>query len=449
MREQTSAWWMRWGMAAPLVVVMLGLVYVTAAHYHIQRVNTDIVKADQGAYIAYARQMSKTRYAHVGGRNQMPALPFLVSLIDRPGASVDELFVRGKYLNVALSLVVLVGIGWLFRRTLPRFESLVLILVVAFTVYVYRAGYVQAELLFYGLFFFAFLLSLSLLANPNPGRAIACGVVLGVAYLTKASVLPLLAAFVFWAIPGALLRRPSRPSRLLGLATPAIVVVFFLATVFPYIQTSHERFDRWFYNVNTSVYIWADSWDEVKRVMSGTGDREHWPDLSEDQLPSPTLYFSRHGLADLAARIGQGLWTSEIRHLVEKPFGYGKYLIFYALVALAVVVRARERVVALCVDDGRWVQTAFALSVIGGYMVAYAFYSPIVRGPRLVLALYIPTMFSIFWLLTRKGLESLALWKGERFQLGLAHVHAATLIVLATDIVFRLPRVIVSYFAGA
>ncbi|MCP5041855.1 MAG: hypothetical protein GY944_12570, partial [bacterium] len=447
--EETLACSTRWRKAAPLLAFVLVRVYATGAHFHIQRVNTEIVKADQGAYVAYARQMSLTHYAHVGGRNQMPVLPFLASLVDRPEDSVEELFIRAKYMNVGLSLVVLACVWWLLRHTLPSYESTALIAIVAFTVYVYRAGYVQAELLFYGLFFLSFVLALSLLRRPGWGRAAACGVVLGIAYLTKAAVLPLLAAFVFWSIVGVVARSSKQRPRLLPLAATTLVVVIFLATVFPYIQNSHERFGYWFYNVNTSIYMWADSWDEVKRVMRGTGDREHWPDLPADEIPSPSRYFSEHSVGDIAARLVSGLWTSEIRHLVYKPFGYGKYLIFYFLVALALTIRSWRAVVEVCFANGRWVETAFALSVIVGYVVAYAFYSPIVRGPRLVLALYLPTLFSIFWLLTRDGIAGLSVWEGRRFQLGLPHVHAAALVVLATDIVFRFPHVIVTAFAGA
>ena len=179
---------------AVVVVLLLAAVYVTATHFHIERVNTEILKADQGSYVYYARQMNETRYAYVGGRNQMPVMPFLVSLVDLYGTTTETLFERGKRLNVGISLCVLVGIAWLVRRSVPAFETAVMTAIVAFSLYVYRAGYVQAELLFYGLFFLAFLLALWWMNEPRPLRAVACGIVLGIAYLTKASVLPLLFA---------------------------------------------------------------------------------------------------------------------------------------------------------------------------------------------------------------------------------------------------------------
>ena len=434
------------------ILLVLAGVYTTAASYHLHQVNTEILKADQRAYLAYARQMNVSQYGVVGGRNQMPVYPFLISLIDPGEVELDELFVRAKTMNVALSMLVLVGVYLLARRSIPGFEAFALTTIVAFTVFLYRSGYAQAELLYYGLFFLSFLLALSLLGEPRPGVAVMAGIVLGVSYLTKASVLPLLAAYVFWAlVASAVSARSGEPSRtsLRAVATTLVVVLVFFATVFPYIQTSKQQFGRWFYNVNTSIYMWADSWDEVKEVMRGSGDREHWPDVPEELLPSPRRYFAEHSVGDIAARIAQGMWTSELRHLIEKPFGYGKYLIFYCVVALAVVVRAREKVVETCIANGRWVKTAFVMTVIAGYVVAYAFYSPIVRGPRLVLALYLPAMFSIFWLLTRKPIATISLWASETRELRLAHVHIAALAMLAIDLVFRMPTVIATAFAGA
>ena len=65
-------------------------------------------------------------------------------------------------------------------------------------------------------------------------------------------------------------QRATSRARFRMLAVTALVGVVFLATVSPYLHTSKERFGRWFYNVNTSIYMWADSWDEVKQIMSGT-----------------------------------------------------------------------------------------------------------------------------------------------------------------------------------
>lgn len=438
--------------ALPLLLVVCALIYGTGAGFHSQRVNTQIEKADQGAYIAYARQMSLTRYEVVGGRNQMPVFPFLISLIDRHGVTTDELFERAKAMNIVLSMLVLVGVYLLLRATIPRFESYVMTLIVGFTVYVYRAGYAQAELLFYGLFFLCFLLALRLIREPSWRTAGMLGLVLGVSYLTKAAVLPLLAATLFWgtvAVVAKMREGEVAAQSVRRVAVNVVVVIVFLVTIYPYISTSKERFGHWFYNVNTTFYMWADTWDEVKQTMSGAGDREHWPDLPEHLIPSPTRYFSQHSAGDVAARLANGFWTSELRHLIYMPFGYGKYLIFYALVAVAVAIRAREKVVAKILSDGRWLQAGFALTVIAGYLVAYAFYSPIVRGPRLALVLYIPAMFSIFWLLTRPGIAKMTLFRFGGRDVGLLHVHGLSLAVLATDLAFRLPSVIVTSFAGA
>lgn len=247
-----------------LLVLVLSGVYLGAAYEHVHSVNVNMEMADQRAYLSYGRKMAATRYEWVGGRNQMPVFPFLVSLLDGQELTLEQLFVRAKYLNTGLSLLVLLAVYGLLRRSLPVLESTTLSLIVAFTVYVYRAGYAQAELLYYGLFFLSFLLALRGLDKPGASTAVLMGGVTGIAHLTKASVLPLLTAFIFFAVLRTVVSRgdrtlPARREMIRGLALVFLSVACFLLTVSPYISTSKARFGRWFYNVNSRIYIWADS----------------------------------------------------------------------------------------------------------------------------------------------------------------------------------------------
>ena len=437
----------------PALILGLVALYWGAAQTHSHAVNTEMSKADQSAYLAYGRNMASTDYGWVGGRNQMPIFAFLVSTVDRPGLTMDQLFTRAKVMNTALSLAVLFGIFLLLRRSLPGLEAATLSLIVAFTIYVYRAAYVQAELLFYGLFFLSFFLVLRYLERPTAGLAALIGGASGIAYLTKASLLPLLAAFVLFAVLGIFAAESgSGPrgaqARIRSLGIALLAIGCFVLTVFPYISTSKARFGQWFYNVNSSIYIWADSWDEVQTTMSGTGDREHWPDLPPDVLPSPSRYLREHSFGQMTERITRGIWISELRHL-GRNFGYGKYLILYSIVVAAVMLTTRRKLFELFVADRRWLQTGYAVTVVVGYLLAIAFYSPIVRGPRLVLALYLPTMYCYFWFLSRDSIRSAVLGSAFGFEFGPRHIHMTSLVILAYDVIIRLPGIIRSDFAGA
>ena len=182
--------------------------------------------------------------------------------------------------------------------------------------------------------------------------------------------------------------------------------------------------------------------------MTGSGDRVGWPRVPADLLPGPERYFEEHGPADMVMRIVRGVWTSELRHLT-RSFGYGRYLVLYsALFGMLAWIR-RKAFYDACIANGLWVRTGFALAVVFGYLLTFAFYSPIVRGPRLVLALYLPTMFCLFWFLSRGGVRDKAIVRVGGFDVGVRHFHLAALSMLAFDVLVRMPNIITTDFAGA
>lgn len=279
-------------------------------------VNTDMTATDQSAYMEYARDMAESNYRVVGGRNRMPVYPFVQSLFYRPGMSDDAFFAVGKYVNLVLSLLLLVGLAVIFARYLPWLETLTLLLITAFTLFIFKAGFFQTELLFYFINFCLFLLMLRLLQRNSWQLAILTGVVAGIAHLTKASILPGVALFLGfaglkwgWA---ALQNRRSvgiaglpkvLPSHLLPVA---LVGVCFLITVYPYISTSKRVFGHYFYNVNSTFYMWYDSWEEAKQGTRAHGDRVGWPDMPPEAIPSLSKYLREHTNEQIVNRFVDG-----------------------------------------------------------------------------------------------------------------------------------------------
>ena len=116
---------------------------------------------DQSAYLDYAKKLSQTGYKYVGGRNRMPFYPVLLSLFYEDGMSDEDYFERGKKVSVAIGIIGLFITYLIFNRVSHSLEAATGTLVAAFTVFVYKAPYFQAEVLFYiiGLFLFSLLVS--------------------------------------------------------------------------------------------------------------------------------------------------------------------------------------------------------------------------------------------------------------------------------------------------
>ncbi len=382
---------------AVLAVVSL---YLYGAMQQVTRVNLDMDSVDQSAYLEYAAHMIETDYAHVGTRNRMPVYPFLQSLFYDPVLSDQAAFMRAKIVNVVLSLALLTGLATIFLISFGRsLQSVNLLLVVMFTIFVFKAGWVQVELLFYFLNFCLFLMLWRLLSNPGYGVAVMAGVVAGVAHLSKASVLPGLVIFLLfmtgqfvWTAfrtrqdaPGAW----SRPSPSRWLIAALLVGSAFLITVFPYISTSKRVFGQYFYNVNSTFYMWYDSWDEVERGTRAYGDRDGWPQMPADQIPSLSKYLREHTRSEIVERVQQGA-VSLVKSM-SGSYGYFKYLAVY--VGMLVAAALWQRLLARQLIAMNALRLGFVSAYVIVYFLLYAWFGRISDGNRLMLAQCLPLFY--------------------------------------------------------
>jgi hypothetical protein len=335
----------------------------------------------------------------------MPVFPFLLSLFYEPGLSSEAFFSRGKLLNTAISLLSLPLFFWIFRRYLPLFTAVNLLLIHAFTVYMFKAPFVQAELLFYLLNFLGFLLMCRLLWRPvkqgNWKTGVFTGILLGIAHLTKASILPGLALFVGIATLQAIFRKFAQRAQtrqfLLNLATPMLVLFFFLLTIWPYIKNSKEQFGHYFYNVNSTFYIWYDHWDEVEAGTKAYGDRISWPAMPPEEIPSAAKYFREHSLAQILQRLFEGLLVIFITTI--NSYGYLPYFCLLFGFVLVLLLQNREQTRAIFKQHP--FLTLFVIGFFSLYILLYAWFWPISSGNRFALALFSPAMFTLAFLLFR------------------------------------------------
>jgi hypothetical protein len=392
-------------MTVSLVVAVAGL-YWQGAMVQLVHVNTDMQSTDQSAYMNYAREMYDSDYAIIGGRNRMPLYPFLQSLFYRPNMTDEAFFIRGKQVNLVLSVCLLAVLAFIFRKFLSGLQSLNLMLIVAFTLFIFKAAYLQAELLFYFLNFCLFLLLVRFLQKPSMRLAILTGIVAGLAHLTKASILPGLALFVGlagarWTCSTFFLKRYSlRDAKFIKSACSDLFAIFlvgmfFLITVFPYINNSKRVFGHYFYNVNSTFYIWYDSWAEVEQGTKAHGDRVGWPDMPPKEIPSMSKYLREHTLQQIIDRFLGGGRTVMIN--VVQSYGYFKYIMIYLCFLIAISLGCWRRVREMAMSNP--FLCLFLILYFASYFLFYAWYAPIADGNRLILAQFIPLMFTISYAL--------------------------------------------------
>lgn len=423
-------------------IVAAGLiVYAAGGLRHGELVNTDMTLTDQSAYMMYAQEVRKAPLEYVGGRNRMPLYPYLLALVDDDSLSDQAFFERGKHLNIVLGGVLLIGIYCMFRTSLSALSSLVLWAVTAFTVFMFRAAYVQVELLFYTLFFLSFVLMVRSLRRPTWRLSVATGFTVGLTHLAKASVLPGLFVFIgvatIAALADAWLRlvrdEPFVPRLLRRLAHPFVAAAVFLCVIGPYVVTSKEVFGHYFYNVNSTFYLWYDSWDEVVVGTRAHGDRVGWPDMPAEEIPGPTKYLREHSAWEVLRRPWRGAF--KLYDVASRGYGYLRYVGLYLAFA-AVVVVVRFRAVAKFIHRNPSIPW-FIVLFLTAYLLLYAWYTPIASGSRLFLSLFLPIMWSLFTLLENRSF-SLPIFKVRGLALrwpATAHVTVGLLILIDLGLV--------------
>ena len=394
--------------ARPLLLVFYGILavifialYYTTATEHAQTVNTDPEPSDQSAYLRFIQQVRATNYRFTGDRNRMPLYPFLQALFHDPSQAWLEFFNRSKQVNILLSIALVLVLLVVFRRFLPSHPSVNLALITAFSLFIFKAGYVQAELLYFFLIFLSFLTLALMLVNPTPQLGVLCGCLVGLTHLTKASVLPLFILFAVLFIlkeffhlykkhkeKSANDENPGgRQRHILALLAVALA---YLLVIFPYIQESKIVYGSYFFNVNTRFYMWYDSWEQAKAGIRQDYNNLEWRNVSPELLPGPVNYLREHDLADILQRLNTG-FKSQIFYL-STPYGLFNYLIGWLLILVG-VASAQRRELPILARKYAFV-IVFTFLYFLGYITLYAWYSPIAGGPRFILSLFLPMIFS-------------------------------------------------------
>jgi hypothetical protein len=435
---------------------------VVAASEHGRRVNTSKARGDQSGYLWDAENVHANWHGRqppvvIGERNRMPLYAGFLAVFYHRDLTDPEFFEVAKRANIYLSLALLVVLALLFRRELPALVAANLTGIVMFGIFVFKAGYAQSELLFYFLFFVTFLGCWHLLRMKSGGRALALaaatGAAAGLAQLTKAAMLPFVAIFLAAYALSLFSRvradqadvsgRPARHDVAWRVATAAAFTVAFFAVLWPYLSTSKRVFGHYFYNVNSTFYVWYDDWAHASVGTYVHGDGIGWPTMPESELPSAARYWREHSLKQIAARMASGFQDMAIKSV--QMYEYLPYLLLY-LAALLLVLTTRRRLIARFIVSNMPL-AVFLLLYAVGYLLAIAFYYPTsgTGTARFLLAHLPPLFFAISYLLSRKTVES-APWRLGGLTLRVRHFHVLVFAILTIDVTIHLwPRLMTTY----
>ena len=238
---------------------------------------------------------------------------------------------------------------------------------------------------------------------------------MGLAHMTKASVLPALAlwigvflAQIVWSLrdhrAGIWANAARKTSMLL------LVVATFVAVVFPYLQTSKRIYGQYFYNVNSTFVMWCDSSTEAWEFLSAHGYKDQWRALPPDQLPSFSKYWREHSVAQIAQRLTRGF-----HHLAtQNAMAIGYYKFVVAFIVAAAVLGARQSRRARRLFGEKPFAAAFCVFFFGVYFLLYAWYDTIINDTRFVLSIFLPFVFAASIFVLRLGKDRIISLAGRQ-----------------------------------
>lgn len=388
-------------LGAWLLALALGM--LALGGYMALATNRDAELYDQGAYLRLAEtnRTSAWPVATDGIRN--PLFPWL--LAKTASGDRDTMFAAGLRLNVRLGalLAILLGVwagrrmAWLPAVTFTTLGGLGIVLPIS--------TYVGTEVLFYGLFFAAWMLALGLLDRLTLPRCAVFGLTLGIAYLAKPGVTMLCGAFVVVGLVRWIRKGDgwigARP--LFG-AMLALVVA--AAAMLPRMLDATRKFGDPLQNTAANCF-WEENWDACYAKLSYLNPRLAHK-LAPGEWPSSARYFTRNGAAGAWMRLTKGigeqcgnlfaaeeksLWFSRkpsAKRPVRHIFPYrGFFLLPPMLLALGLTLAARR------VEEVAWFQIAFVVLLFGASFAAFSWYWVIAPGARFILALYLPVLASL------------------------------------------------------
>jgi hypothetical protein len=224
----------------------------------------------------------------------------------------------------------------------------------------------------------------------------------------------------------------------------AVLLGCFLFVIFPYIWQSKVRYGHYFYNVNSTFYMWYDSWAEAKVGTRAHGDRAGWPKMPPDQVPSFRKYVQEHSVTEIVGRFTYGF--ADLWNVVTRSYGYANFLLLYSVAIGLLAVQNKT----LCLHRFRSINTTIIVFVIGyfvGYMSLYAWYTPIASGNRFVLSLFFPAMLMIVravsWARDNDLCYSLL---GQKFPA--SYVSPTVLLLLSVYLIVDFPHRISTMYGG-
>jgi hypothetical protein len=396
------------------LAIAIWLAALLAVQWHVSQGfiaegNKDLTLYDQDAYLSLAKANVPFIWPAFTDGIHAPLFPFLIK--SWVNADQAQFFAAAKQANVWFGIGATVLLALYFLWKLPMLPAMNVGTISALII-APASAFATPEVIYYTALFFFWLVGWRLLVG-NPLRSYAlAGVLCATAYLARPSTLLLclclllLSLWRWWQVHES----GTEDTTWLGGRFMAGAVVFYLCFLIPVLPKAYDTYQRTgdpFQNA-AEYCIWMDdSAHSVALLRDFPNQRfKEWP---REQQPSALNYWSKHSIGEIWQRLNDGMTAQTENFLLgEKSIKQalrtktrlravlpwrGAYPLALLLCTFLLATQSASGKSRTVVDR----RMLWALAALGfaTYFLAISFYSPIVKGDRLILAVYIPVLFSL------------------------------------------------------
>ncbi len=339
-----------------------------------------------------------------------PLLPWLMrGWADSPP---DAVFEAGKWLNFLLAGGLLAAFAVAAARAFSFPGAAAIVLMGGFGVILERSGYFSSDALYFLLVVLTWLCALSLIRQNLLWLYGVFGVLLGLSYLAKPLVWPIVAGFVavslvrsLWS--GMRSRRGkedpglwSASNQIVGLA---MTVAAFLLVTGPRLSYAAATYGDPFHSY-LKYSVWLDSPAEAAAFQRAHPGRAELAAIPPGEKPGLLRFLREKGPGALVERSVSGA----LAQVKSSVLGRGGWILVYGFVVFAAVA-AIHRIAAVHQDDEVWrVRGTSArwmllfLGVVGAITLFYTGVGhPVVPHNAMATSLFLPILVTFVWIAER------------------------------------------------
>ena len=168
----------------------------------------------------------------------------------------------------------------------------------------------------------------------------------------------------------------------------SISTLIFLTVCSTYLYENFKNFDgKIFYNVNTTYYIWYDSWEEVESGTKYFGDRVGVPKMNKNDIPSFQNYISEHSGEEIIKRFSDGF---NIIFNKYSDIGQISGIALYSLFYLLAILFFKEHKILSRINNKFKFLLFYTVVLVFSVLLSSSWYMYIATGLRFTIYLFIP-----------------------------------------------------------